>query len=497
MKSSVQHDLHISRPGITRRRGLAALAVLSLVVAACTGAPATPAPAGTPTGGATQPPTTAGPGTPAPGSPDVQPSPTAVGEPSPGTGEPVAVCELAYYTGEFAPYGQSLSEDVIFPIEEVINKNPPLGRPWELFHEDLGTVGEAQAARTCLEQHGADIVVSIAHGYRTYRDFMMDWWQENDSPLGPTVHGGAIPGNLGGKPAEPLFRAQGLDEALGMTGILYAESIDIDSVVIFATQVEGFQLAASAAEKAAEAVGIEVLARIDAPAEQPSYRAEAQRIADLNPDAVIVQAGSVESATLIKQAAEAGLSLNWIGESGWVLPEFIGTLGTEPLQSQEAIGIAAFAHNEESPGWEFFSELWNNTPPYNDEDATGLYHYSTYDLLVQTALAVEYAGSYNASDWAPAMHEVGEAPGEVCYLYDECLALIRDGQDIDYEGITGPGTYTEGGVNTVAQAYTPYNEDGSLGEPVFLDPERALQIIEQIAVQAECNPPEPPNSCTW
>ncbi|MGZ8753851.1 MAG: hypothetical protein ACXW15_01550 [Acidimicrobiia bacterium] len=33
----------------------------------------------------------------------------------------------------------------------------------------------------------------------------------------------------------------------------------------------------------------------------------------LSPDAVIVQAGSVESAPLIKQADEAGLSLNWIG----------------------------------------------------------------------------------------------------------------------------------------------------------------------------------------
>jgi hypothetical protein len=411
----------------------------------------------------------------------------------------VAVCELAYYTGEFAAYGQSLTEDVIFPVEEVINLDPPLGRTWELYHEDLGTVGEAQAARTCLENHGAEIVVSIAHGYRTYRDFMMDWWGENDSPLGPSVHGGAIPGNLGGKAAEPIFRAQGLDEALGMSGILYAESIDAQSVVIFATQVEGFQLAANAAEKAAEAVGIEVLDRIDAPAEQPSYRDVAQRIADLEPDAVIVQAGSVESATLIKQAAEAGLSLNWIGETGWIQTEFIGTLGTEAIASQQGIGFAAFSYNDDTPAWDEYSALWEAWPHSapEDEDPTGLYHFSTYDLLVQTALAVEWGGSYLASDWAPAMHEVGAAPGEVCYTYAECLALIREGTDVDYEGITGNGTYTDGGVNHVVQAYTPFMEDGSAGEPVILDPERALEIIEQIAVEAECDPAEPPNECEW
>jgi hypothetical protein len=411
--------------------------------------------------------------------------------------DPVVVCELAYYTGEFAPYGPSLTNDVAWPIENIINADPPLGRTWQFVAEDLGTAGEAQAARTCLEKHGAEIVVSIAHGYRTYRDFMMEWWQENDSPLGPSVHGGAIPGNLGGKGAEPIFRAQGLDEALGTSGSLYADSIGAENVVIFATQVEGFQLAADAAQKGAEALGIEVLARIDVPAEQPSYRAEAQRIADLAPDAVIVQAGSTESATLIKQAAEAGLSLNWIGETGWVLKEFIDTLGTEPIASQQGIGFAAFSPNTTTPAWDFYSQLWNETA---DVEAFGgpedQYHFSTYDLMVQTALAVEAAGSYNASDWAPAMFEVGDG-GEVCYTYADCLALIRDGQDVDYEGITGPGTYTSGGVNAVNSSYTPFNEDGTVGEAVLLDPDTALALVDEIKTEATCDPADPPNSCEW
>jgi hypothetical protein len=422
--------------------------------------------------------------------------------------EPVIVCELAYYTGEFAPYGPSLSADVRFPIEEVINLDPPLGRTWELVSEDLGTVGEAQAARTCLEQHGAEVLVSQAHGYRTYRDFMLEWLAENDSPLGPTVHGGTIPGNIGGVGSEPIFRAQGLDEALGMTGVLYAEEIGAATIVIFATQVEGFQIASSAAEKTAAALGIEVLERIDVPAEQPSYRAEAERIANLAPDAVIVQAGSVESATLIKQAAEAGLSLDWIGETGWIQKEFIGTLGTEPLTSQKSIGYAAFTYNADSPAWAFFQPLWDNTEGYGvgvdyADPATGNYHYTTYDVMVQTALAVEYAGSYNASDWAPAMFKVGDPPGTMCYTYQECLDLIRAGEDIDYEGVTGPGAYSAGGVNAITQAYTPFEADGSVGEPFIIDAGVSLEVISQIAVEAQCEDPNPAGSdpaspgCDW
>jgi ABC-type branched-subunit amino acid transport system substrate-binding protein len=313
----------------------------------------------------------------------------------------------------------------------------------------------------------------------------------------PSVHGGAIPGNLGGKAAEPIFRAQGLDQALGTYGSLYAESIGAKNIVIFATQVEGFQLAADAAEKAAKILGLNVMDRLDVPTAQPSYRAEAQKIAGLKPDAVIVQAGSTESATLIKAAAEAGLSLTWIGETGWSEAQFIGTLGTAPIASQKAIGFPSFAPNKTTAAWAFFQPLWDKQLPDVAYDATGQYAFSTYDLFVQTALAVEMAGSYKASAWAPAMFKVGDPPGEVCYTYATCLKLIREGKDIDYEGVTGPGTYTDGGVNAVTPAYIPFKADGTPGEPVLLDAAKGLMLLEQIVTYAKCTPENPPNKCTW
>ncbi len=255
---------------------------------------------------------------------------------------------------------------------------------------------------------------------------------------------------------------------MGRTGACTRESIGAKKIVIFATQVEGFQLAANAAEKAAGILGLDVLARLNVQVEQPSYRAEAQKIADLKPDAVIVQAGSTESAALIKGAAEAGLSLNWIGETGWAEAEFMGTLGTAPIASQKGIGFPSFAPNKSTPAWDFFQPLWDAQTD-KAYDATGQYAFSTYDLMVQTALAVEAGGSYKASAWAPAMFKVGEAPGEVCYTYADCLKLIRDGKDIDYEGVTGPGLYSDGGVNAVTPAFIPFTADGKTGEPVLLD----------------------------
>jgi ABC-type branched-subunit amino acid transport system substrate-binding protein len=461
-------------------RTVVAIAVLALLVGACSsGATAAPGGSAAPAGTAS-----------------AEPAGSATPAASPAAG-PVTVCELAYYTGSFAAYGKSLTNDVRFPIEEVINLDPPLGRTWELVSEDIGDDHEGQAAKICLEQHKAEILVSIAHQYRTYRDYMMDWWKENDSPLGPSVHGGAIPGNLGGKAAEAIFRAQGLDQALGTYGSLYADSIDAKKIVIFATQVEGFQLAADAAEEAAKSLGLEVLARLDVQPTQPSYAAEAQKIANLKPDAVIVQAGSTESAALIKSAAERGLSLTWIGETGWAEAEFMDTLGTAPIASQKAIGFSTFAPNKTTPAWAFFQPLWDKQLPDVAYDATGQYAFSTYDLLVQTALAVEAAGSYKASAWAPAMFKVGDPPGEVCYTYADCLKLLREGKDIDYEGVTGPGTYTDGGVNAVTPAYVPFTADGKTGEPVLLDAQKGLELLQEVITLAKCDPENPPNKCQW
>ncbi|MBM3695147.1 MAG: ABC transporter substrate-binding protein [Actinobacteria bacterium] len=399
---------------------------------------------------------------------------------------PVKVGELAYYTGDFGAYGASLTNDVAFPINQVINLDPPLGRPWVLISEDLGTVGEAQAARKLVEEAGVEILVSQAHGYRNYRAWMNEWVAEHDGPLGPTVHGGSIPGNIGGTAAEPLFRAQGLDEGLGTYGVLYAEALGAESIVIFATEVEGFQLAADAAGKAAEAIGMEVLRRFNVPSLGDSYLTEAQAIADLAPDAIIVQAGSLESGTLIRQYAEAGLpATTWIGESGWGQPEFMETMSVPVVATQEFIGFAGVGYNDDSPAWAAFEPLWESVPGNVDTfgPANDLYHYSTYDLIIITALAVEQGGSYKASDWAPAMYEV-TAGGEVCYTYADCLAMIREGKDIDYEGVTGPGDFTPGGVNAVTPVVFPYNADGTVGDFIIVDPLRVLEILDQIKVEA-------------
>ena len=168
----------------------------------------------------------------------------------------------------------------------------------------------------------------------------------------------------------------------------------------------------------------------------------------------------------------------------------------EPIAANDSIGFVAFGANKTTPAWDFYSEMWteaNADNPVDFQDPDNPYHFSAYDILVQTALAAELAGGYQASAWAPAMREVVSAPGEVCYTYADCLALIRDEQEIDYEGVTGSGDFTEHGFNSVNATYTQYNEDGSVSDPETLSTEALLALVPTLT-QAEC---DENNVCEW
>lgn len=394
-------------------------------------------------------------------------------------GEPVVVGDLAYFTGDFSEVGPSLAAQVDFPIE-IINEDPPLGRPWEVIHEDIGTVGEGQAARKLLEADDVDILVSPAHEYFTYRDFALDWVADNDGPIMPTVHGGVIPGNVGGTAEEPIFRAQGLDEGQGVTTVLYAQQLGAESIVVMTTPAAGYQLAADAVENTAAAVGIEVLDRIDAPGDQPSYRAEIQRALDTGADAIIVMAQPVESGTMVRQAAEAGTATTFIGEATWVEQEFVDAAGTEAFGFHDVVAFPGFGR-QDNAAWEFFQSAWDDNPDYAQYNAADdFYAYTTYDLLTITALAVEQGGGIEASRWAPAVFEVTDG-GTECSTYAECVALIRDGEDVDYEGVTGPATFSDGGVNAVTPVVRVYGADGTVAEEIEIDSERWLEVLDQVA----------------
>jgi ABC-type branched-subunit amino acid transport system substrate-binding protein len=94
---------------------------------------------------------------------------------------------------------------------------------------------------------------------------------------------------------------------------------------------------------------------------------------------------------------------------------------------------------------EFTQRLLGVNPGLQDY----LYAGETYDAVLITALAAQLAGSDNPAEVAAQINGVTR-DGEKCGAWEECLALIEAGDDIDYDGASGPQEFSQNGEPTEA-----------------------------------------------
>ncbi len=72
------------------------------------------------------------------------------------------------------------------------------------------------------------------------------------------------------------------------------------------------------------------------------------------------------------------------------------------------------------------------------------YAAESYDATVLVALAAQAAGDDSGASIASKMQDVS-AGGEKCTSFKDCLALLNDKKDIDYDGVSGPVEFNEKG----------------------------------------------------
>jgi len=91
-------------------------------------------------------------------------------------------------------------------------------------------------------------------------------------------------------------------------------------------------------------------------------------------------------------------------------------------------------------GDDFQAKLKKVDPKLKDVNYSG----EAYDSVVVTALAAEQARSAVGTAVAPYINGV-TAGGDKCTDFASCIALVKQGKDIDYDGVTGPLAFTQAG----------------------------------------------------
>lgn len=204
-----------------------------------------------------------------------------------------------------------------------------------------------------------------------------------------------------------------------------------------------------------------------------NYATEVSQIKAADPDAIVV-IGFAETQKIIPELITAGIGpdtkkIYFVdGNLSDYSEEFEpGTLG--PNVKGTLPGVAATEQLQE--------KLLEVDPQLDDFS----YAAESYDATVVTALAAIAA----ESDAGPAVAEeiVGVTrDGTKCESFEDCKALLEDGEDIDYDGFSGPIDFLPNGDPGVAFiGIYQYNPDGTYE---FVEARRGEISVDDLAEAA-------------
>ena len=213
-----------------------------------------------------------------------------------------------------------------------------------------------------------------------------------------------------------------------------------NNVAILARQDSYGELLANQVEKGIKAGGGNVTAKVLYSADATNFTAEVTKVAATHPDAIALIAFN-ETTKIIPTMIGKG-----IGPQKQQVYFVDGNTAdySKDFPKGTLTGVKATYPGAELTG-SFKKVLLKTNPKLTDFT----YGPESYDATVLTALAVEAAKSDVPTKYAPWNIKVSK-DGEKCTTYKQCDALLKQGKDIDYDGVSGPVDLGDTGSPTKA-----------------------------------------------
>ena len=344
---------------------------------------------------------------------------------------------LAPLTGSLDDFGKAGSEAARIAGAEVNRAAEDAGIELRLrlFTADTGTDAQgAQEAATKLIE--SDAVSAIAGPW-------------SSSEVYPTAENVAVPSGIplltpsSTEAAVTDIQDEGLvartapSDALQAPVLagLVADALGADATVVTAHRNDAYGNGLIAAfTEAWEAGGGTVLRNVPYNPEASSLDSEAGQIARGNPDGWVIidypGTWTTMGAALVRTGRwDPARTFSGDGLRSENLPNETSGAATEGMRGTAPTSIDA-------PAGEAFDALWRREA----DGQRQTYDANNFDAVVVLALAAAAAGSTDPSDIAGKLQEVSGPPGEK-YTFealDSAMAAADAGEDIDYEGASGP-----------------------------------------------------------
>lgn len=349
------------------------------------------------------------------------------------SGEPVKIGALMDFTGDLAEYGPPMDDAIKLAAKHVNDAGGVLnGRPIEIVSEDGGTndVISVDAARKLVTVDGVSALIGALGSGFTLAVANAVTVPNQTLQISPSA---SAPSITLVDDNDFLFRTNVSDSFQGVILADLANALGYDSVgVMHINNAYGQGLADQFAESF-EALGgtATVVSHEDG---QPSYASELARATANDPDALVAVSYPVNGALYVREAIDGGDADTFLFVDATKSADLISAVGADALEGTYGTAPGAL---ETSASAQFAGDY-----EAEYERSPGPFTAQSYDAMALVALAVEVAGSDNSAAIRDALRQVSGPPGvEIGPGQAElarALQLIRDGQDVNYQGASGP-----------------------------------------------------------
>lgn len=354
-------------------------------------------------------------------------------------GEPVKIGTILAYTGPLAAYGPPVRNGAELAATLLNAAGGILeGRPVQAVHKDSGSAPQTaiEAARALVNVDGVGSIVgpmasgvtlAVAEAVTVPSSVVIVSPSATSPALTVLEDNDFLFRTTAGDNDQGIVLAQlARDQGYGTAAALYVNN----------PYGEGL---ANIFKERFEAAGGQVLELVPVEEEQTTYISELRRATEGDPDVLLAITYPASAQVYIREALEGGFSDTFMFVDGTKSQEMFDALNSAQLD-----GLLGTAPGTDSAAKDVFTGLYEarfGQLPENPFIA------EAFDAFVLLGLAIEQAGSEEGADIKDALRTVANAPGEVVGPGDleRALQLIRDGQDINYEGAAGNQDMNEAG----------------------------------------------------
>ncbi len=350
---------------------------------------------------------------------------------------PIKIGMVIPFTGATGAYGPEMEKAAKLVVKTINDAGGLLGgRPVELIIEDSETSPTAGAVATkkllelndvsCIIGYwGSPIAMASKQLLIDAKKVMMVSCAAN--PVTEQDHGGLI------------WRFQAKSTQWGPAGAKIMKQRGYKNIAVLAQQNPFIMPMIDPFIAEFEKGGGKVVQNLTYLPEQPSYRAEVEKVFGGEPDAVFIPGLLTDFTSIMKEVYRGGFDSKvcTLSIAGDANGRFLKNVGPEVA---EGIDHYQPAPPLTSPNYKKFIKMMGEP-----EDTVFLFAGNAFDQMWVAALAMEKAGTDVSATWTKMVPEIANPPGALTGDGLEALKLIRAGEKVAYVGAGADCDFNESG----------------------------------------------------